>query len=58
MIDLNTATNEELEKEQERLYMVFEETKSECFGLYIKLGDIQKEYDAVDKELKKRKGES
>lgn len=56
MIDINMATTAELEEELERLYEEFEAKKVECYKAYVKLSEIQKEFDAVDKEIKKRNG--
>lgn len=57
MIDIATSTTSELEAEQERLYNEFEAAKKECYSMFLKMGDIQKEFEAVDNEIKKRNSE-
>lgn len=54
MIDILNATDSELEVEMNRLYDLFEKTKNECYDRFVEMSRIQIEYDAVDKEIKRR----
>ena len=56
IIDINTATNEELENELDIINESFEAVKAECYSKYIALTKISEEYEKIKKVLDKRKG--
>lgn len=49
-------TIKELEERQEKLHADFEEKKGVCYDTYIEMLKLSEEYQKIDDELNKRKG--
>lgn len=49
-------TLEEMEKAQEKLHEQFERIKSECYERYITMVKLSEEYNKIEEEIKKLKG--
>lgn len=55
-IDLNTATNAELEEEINKLSEKFDATKAEIYNKYVLLQHISEQYEEIKKIIDKRNG--
>ena len=55
-IDLNTATNKELEDAVNELAENFEKTKAEIYNKYVLLHNISEQYEEIKKVINKRNG--
>lgn len=51
-------TIEEMEEKQERLHEEFEAAKNECYSKYMEMQRLSAEYNRIEEEIKKLKGES
>ena len=49
-------TLEEIEKKQEELHEAFERTKMECYQKYMLMAELSDEYNKLEEEIKKLKG--
>lgn len=50
-------TVEEMEAKQEQLHNEFESAKSECYSKYMEMRRLSEEYNKIEEEIKKLKGE-
>lgn len=55
-IDLNTATNKELEDAVNELAENFEKIKAEIYNKYVLLQNISEQYEEIKKVINKRNG--
>lgn len=55
-MDIELMTIKELEERQEKLHTDFEEKKGVCYDTYIEMLKLSEEYQKIDDELNKRKG--
>lgn len=55
-IDLNTATNTELEQEMNLLTEKFDNIKAEIYNKYILLQHVSEQYEEIKKVIDKRNG--